>query len=92
MPTSWFPGPAWCGFRPSGDAGSAGPGSAWHQPMFDEAALARTLADSHALDAAATTEHISAALTAHHGGWISDDTALLALRVPPQAAVMPPSR
>jgi serine phosphatase RsbU (regulator of sigma subunit) len=55
-----------------------------HPPMFDEAALARTLAGSHGLEAAATTEHISAALHAHHGGWISDDTALLALRVPAQ--------
>ena len=51
--------------------------------MFDEAALARTLAASHGLDAAATTEHIAATLIAAHDGWISDDTALLALRVPP---------
>ena len=53
------------------------------RPMFDEAALARTLAASHGLDAAATTEHIAATLIAAHDGWISDDTALLALRVPP---------
>ncbi|HEY1819315.1 MAG TPA: GAF domain-containing SpoIIE family protein phosphatase [Trebonia sp.] len=53
------------------------------QPVFDEAALARTLADSRGLDAAATTSHITAALTARHGGWASDDTALLALRLPP---------
>jgi serine phosphatase RsbU (regulator of sigma subunit) len=52
------------------------------QPVFDETALARTLADSRGLDAAATTSHITAALTAHHGGWASDDTALLALRLP----------
>jgi serine phosphatase RsbU (regulator of sigma subunit) len=52
------------------------------QPVFDEAALARTLADSHGMDAAATTNHITAALTARHGGWASDDTALLALRLP----------
>lgn len=54
------------------------------QPMFDEAALARTLAGTHGLDAAATTAGIAAAVTGRHGGWISDDTALLALRVPPQ--------
>jgi serine phosphatase RsbU (regulator of sigma subunit) len=53
------------------------------QPVFDEAALARTLADSRGLDAAATNEHISAAIAARHGGWASDDTALLALRLPP---------
>jgi serine phosphatase RsbU (regulator of sigma subunit) len=66
-----------CEARP--DPRSPGP----RQPMFDEAALARTLAASHGLDAAGTTEHISATLIARHGGWISDDTALLALRVPP---------
>jgi serine phosphatase RsbU (regulator of sigma subunit) len=53
-------------------------------PMFDDVALARTLAGSHGLDAAATTGHIAAALAASHGGWASDDTALLALRVPPR--------
>ena len=52
------------------------------QPVFDDAALARTLAGSHGLDAAATTEYIAAALAARHDGWASDDTALLALRVP----------
>jgi serine phosphatase RsbU (regulator of sigma subunit) len=54
------------------------------QPMFDEAALARALAGSHGLDAAATTGRIAAALIAAHDGWISDDTALLALRIPPE--------
>jgi serine phosphatase RsbU (regulator of sigma subunit) len=57
------------------------------QPIFDEAALARTLAGSHGLDAAATVGHIASALIARHDGWLSDDTALLALRVPPSAAV-----
>ncbi|WP_329172780.1 GAF domain-containing SpoIIE family protein phosphatase [Streptomyces sp. NBC_01477] len=55
-----------------------------HRPMFDEAALARTLADTRGLDAAGTTGHIAATLAAHHDGWASDDTALLALRVPPR--------
>jgi hypothetical protein len=54
--------------------------------MFGDEALARTLADSHGLDAAATTAHIAAALAARHDGWASDDTALLALRVPPCAS------
>ena len=55
------------------------------KPMFDEEALARALGDSHGLDAAATNEHLAAALAAHHGGWTSDDTALLTLRVPARA-------
>lgn len=60
-------------------------GPAPRKPIFDEAALASTLADSHGLDAIATTKHVAATLDAHHGGWASDDTALLALRVPPRA-------
>jgi serine phosphatase RsbU (regulator of sigma subunit) len=55
-----------------------------HKPIFDEAALASTLADSHGMDATETTTHIAATLDAQHGGWASDDTALLALRVPPR--------
>ncbi|MDI6100259.1 SpoIIE family protein phosphatase [Actinoplanes sp. NEAU-A12] len=54
--------------------------------MFDEPALARTLAGTHGWDATATIGHIAAVLLAHHGGWASDDTALLALRVPPAAS------
>lgn len=60
-------------------------GPAPRKPIFDEAALARTLAGSHGLDATATTQHIASALDAHHHGWASDDTALLAVRVPPHA-------
>jgi serine phosphatase RsbU (regulator of sigma subunit) len=56
------------------------------QPMFDDQALARTLAETAGLDAAATTAYIAAALASRHGGWASDDTALLALRVPPAGA------
>jgi serine phosphatase RsbU (regulator of sigma subunit) len=58
-----------------------GPGP--RRPIFGEADLARTLAETHGQDPTATTEHIAAALEAHCGGWASDDTALLALRVPP---------
>jgi serine phosphatase RsbU (regulator of sigma subunit) len=60
------------------------PRSTEPRPMFDEVALARTLGETRGLDAAATTAHISGVLAAYHGGWTSDDTALLALRVPPR--------
>lgn|GEM_PF-2395658 len=56
------------------------------KPVFGEADLIATLAATRNLDAASTTEHIAATLAAHHGGWASDDTALLALRVPEQAS------
>jgi serine phosphatase RsbU (regulator of sigma subunit) len=52
------------------------------QPMFDDKALARTLAETQAMNAAATTGYIAAALADRYDGWSSDDTALLALRVP----------
>ncbi|WP_019927366.1 GAF domain-containing SpoIIE family protein phosphatase [Nocardia sp. BMG111209] len=55
-------------------------GSPPHNPIFDEAALARALTDSHGLDAAATINHIAAVLADHHDGFASDDTALLAIR------------
>ncbi|MGW9436917.1 PP2C family protein-serine/threonine phosphatase [Streptomyces sp. NPDC055607] len=51
--------------------------------IFDEADLATALAASHTMDAAGTITHLTGILDAHHGGWASDDTALLALRVPP---------
>jgi hypothetical protein len=51
------------------------------EPMFDDKALARTLAETQAMDAAATG-YIAAALADRYDGWSSDDTALLALRVP----------
>ncbi|MFF5235474.1 PP2C family protein-serine/threonine phosphatase [Dactylosporangium sp. NPDC000521] len=74
-----------CEARPDPD------GPAPDRPMFDEAALARTLAASRDLDAAATVQHIATTLDAHHGGWTSDDTALLALRVPPPGRTAPPA-
>jgi hypothetical protein len=52
------------------------------EPVFDEAALARTLAETRGLDAAAATGYIAESLAARYDGWASDDTALLALRVP----------
>ncbi|MER5654963.1 GAF domain-containing SpoIIE family protein phosphatase [Streptomyces sp. NPDC002131] len=55
------------------------------QTLFGERELAEALAATHGLDAQVTIKEIGAALTAHHGGWASDDTALLALRVPTRA-------
>ncbi|MFD6417701.1 PP2C family protein-serine/threonine phosphatase [Streptomyces sp. NPDC060194] len=59
------------------------PGTDGAAALFGETELARALADSHPLDAGATVDHLTAVLHAHHHGWASDDTALLALRVPP---------
>lgn len=55
-------------------------------PTFGEAELAAALAATTGLDAAATVKELAAVLSDHHGGWASDDTALLALRVPPPSA------
>lgn len=73
------------------------PGSAEpRQAMFDEDALVKALASTRNLEAAATTSHIADALAYWHGGWASDDTALLALRLPgrelppPQTPRLPP--
>ncbi|MEY6569228.1 serine/threonine protein phosphatase, partial [Streptomyces sp. PGLac3x] len=49
---------------------------------FGEADLHATLAATRGLDAATTVDRLTGALADHHGGWASDDTALLALRVP----------
>jgi serine phosphatase RsbU (regulator of sigma subunit) len=54
------------------------------RPLFGEDALADALAATHDLDAAATISRLSQILALHTGGWASDDTALLALRVPPR--------
>jgi serine phosphatase RsbU (regulator of sigma subunit) len=54
------------------------------RPLFGEDALADALAGTHRLDAATTISHLSQILALHTGGWASDDTALLALRVPPR--------
>jgi serine phosphatase RsbU (regulator of sigma subunit) len=54
------------------------------RPLFGEDALADALASTHGLDAAATISRLAQILARHTGGWASDDTALLALRVPPR--------
>ncbi|MHA6763869.1 GAF domain-containing SpoIIE family protein phosphatase [Streptacidiphilus sp. PAMC 29251] len=60
------------------------PGTPGSRPMFGEDGLARVLAGCAGLSAAALIERITSALAAHTGDWPSDDTALLALRVPPR--------
>jgi serine phosphatase RsbU (regulator of sigma subunit) len=55
------------------------------RPLFGEDALADALAGTHGLDAAGTINHLSQILALHTGDWASDDTALLALRVPPRS-------
>ncbi|MFJ4675679.1 PP2C family protein-serine/threonine phosphatase [Kitasatospora sp. NPDC088783] len=64
--------------RPGTDPEDAG-------AVFGEADLAQALAATHGMDATATVDHLTAVLHAHHHGWASDDTALLALRVEPGA-------
>ncbi|MER5410620.1 GAF domain-containing SpoIIE family protein phosphatase [Streptomyces sp. NPDC002769] len=53
------------------------------RPLFDEADLAAALTATHGADATETVRHLGRVLADHTGGWASDDTALLALRVPP---------
>ncbi|MEU6807921.1 GAF domain-containing SpoIIE family protein phosphatase [Streptomyces sp. NPDC046831] len=62
--------------RPGTDPKDAG-------AVFGEDDLARALAATRGLDAAATVKQLAAVLEAQHGGWSSDDTALLALRIDP---------
>jgi serine phosphatase RsbU (regulator of sigma subunit) len=63
--------------------GRPAPGSVKPRPpMFDDQALTRTLTETRDMDAAATTAHIAATLSSRYDGWSSDDTALLALRIP----------
>ncbi|MGW0857084.1 PP2C family protein-serine/threonine phosphatase [Streptomyces sp. NPDC002690] len=53
--------------------------------IFSEDDLAKALAASHTMDAVTTITHLTGILDAHHSGWASDDTALLALRATPSA-------
>jgi serine phosphatase RsbU (regulator of sigma subunit) len=57
-------------------------GTAAERPMFGEDALAAALAACHDLDAASTVSRLREAIALHSGDWASDDTALIALRVP----------
>ncbi|MER8267971.1 GAF domain-containing SpoIIE family protein phosphatase [Streptomyces griseus] len=58
--------------------------------VFGEADLAQALATTHGMDATATIDHLTSVLDAHHHGWASDDTALLALRVSPSRPTLLP--
>src|SRR5271165_4515541 len=51
--------------------------------LFGQDALAAALAGCAGLDAAGVLARLSGILAEHSGDWASDDTALLALRVPP---------
>jgi serine phosphatase RsbU (regulator of sigma subunit) len=53
------------------------------RPQFGEPALAAALAQCRGLTAAETVERLASVVSDFTGGWASDDTALLALRVPP---------
>ncbi len=53
--------------------------------LLDQQQSDRFLTATYGLDAAATINHLSQILALHTGGWASDDTALLALRVPPRS-------
>ncbi len=52
------------------------------RPIFGLPELGQALADTSGMDAAATVTALAATLSAHHSGFASDDTALLAIRVP----------
>lgn len=54
------------------------------RPRFGEDALAAALAGCDGLAAAGIVDRIGSLLSRYSGDWASDDTALLALRVPPQ--------
>jgi serine phosphatase RsbU (regulator of sigma subunit) len=51
--------------------------------LFGQDALAAALADCAGLDAAGVITRLGEIIARHCGDWASDDTALLALRVPP---------
>jgi serine phosphatase RsbU (regulator of sigma subunit) len=61
--------------RPAGD-GTA------ERPFFGEEALVRALADGRGRSAQEIIRHLGQLLADHTAHWASDDTALLALRVP----------
>jgi serine phosphatase RsbU (regulator of sigma subunit) len=54
--------------------------------LFGQDALAAALAGCAGLDAAGVVTRLGEVLAKHSGDWASDDTALLALRVPPDPA------
>jgi serine phosphatase RsbU (regulator of sigma subunit) len=59
------------------------------RPLFGEEAFAQALAECQGLDAQAIVGRLAATLASHSGGWASDDTAFLALRVAPRPLAGP---
>jgi serine phosphatase RsbU (regulator of sigma subunit) len=57
-------------------------GGAAPRPLLGERAFAELLAGCAGLDAAAIVTRLQRAIAEHTGSWASDDTALLALRLP----------
>ncbi|WP_326650978.1 hypothetical protein [Streptomyces sp. NBC_01750] len=55
-----------------------------NRPQFGEDALAAAFAGCHDLDASGIITRLGEILAEHRGAWAGDDTALLALRVPPR--------
>lgn len=55
------------------------------EAVFGEADLTHALAATQGMDATATIDRLTGVVDAHHHGWASDDTAVLALRVSPSA-------
>lgn len=62
----------------------ARPGTPGPRPLLGEEGLAASLAACHGLDAAGIIDRVGRTVTRYAGSWASDDTALLALRVPPR--------
>ncbi|MGI5248422.1 PP2C family protein-serine/threonine phosphatase [Actinacidiphila glaucinigra] len=54
------------------------------RPQFGEDALAAAFAGCRGMDAQGIVTHLGDLIAEHTGDWASDDTALLALRVPPR--------
>ncbi|MFI5976152.1 PP2C family protein-serine/threonine phosphatase [Streptomyces sp. NPDC051452] len=63
--------------------------AALERPLFGDEALAAALSRCHGLDAQGIVDRLSERLAAHSDNWASDDTALLVLRVPPEADFAP---
>jgi serine phosphatase RsbU (regulator of sigma subunit) len=63
----------------------ARPGTPGARPLFGDDSLAAALAGCDGLDATGIIDRVGRTVARYSGSWASDDTALLALRVPPRA-------
>jgi uncharacterized protein (DUF697 family) len=66
-------------FRTTADGAAGTP----ERRQFGEDGLAEAFAACDGLDATATVTRLAHVLATHSHGWADDDTALLAVRVPP---------